>query len=59
MFDFLKYLDVKLVPVITQLENDIKYKSGNIMIIIQTFCELMLKLVEFKETGIKVKRKTK
>ena len=57
MFDFLKYLDVKLVPVITQLENDIKYKSGNIMITIQTFCELMLKLVEFKETGIKVKRK--
>ena len=38
MFDFLKYLDVKLVPVITQLENDIKYKSGNIMITIQTFC---------------------
>ena len=57
MFDFLKYLDVKLVPVITQLENDIKYKSGNIMITIQTFCELMLKLIEFKETGIKVKRK--
>ena len=30
MFDFLKTIDIKLISVISQLENDIKYKVGDI-----------------------------
>lgn len=57
MFEFLKNIDIKLVSVITQLENDIKYKSGNTLVTIQTFCELLMKEIDYEETGIKRKRK--
>ncbi len=57
MFDFLKTIDIKLVSVISQLENDIKYKSGNTIVTIQTFCELLMKDIEYQETGIKRTRK--
>ena len=57
MFDFLKIMDIKLISVISQLENDIKYKSGNILVTIQTFCELLMKNIEYEETGHKIKRK--
>lgn len=57
MFDFLKVMDIKLISVISQLENDIKYKSGNILVTIQTFCELLMKNIEYEETGHKIKRK--
>ena len=57
MFDFLKTIDIKLVSVISQLENDIKYKSGNTIVTIQTFCELLMKDIEFEEVGVKRTRK--
>ena len=57
MFDFLKIMDIKLISVISQLENDIKYRSGNILVTIQTFCELLMKNIENEETGHKIKRK--
>ena len=57
MFDFLKTIDIKLISVISQLENDIKYKSGNTIVTIQTFCELLMKDIEFEEVGVKRTRK--
>lgn len=57
MFDFLKIIDIKLISVISQLENDIKYKSGNTIVTIQTFCELLMKDIEFEEVGVKRTRK--
>lgn len=57
MFDFLKTIDIKLISVISQLENDIKYKSGNTIVTIQTFCELLMKDIEYEETGVKHTRK--
>ena len=57
MFDFLKTIDIKLISVISQLENDIKYKSGNTIVTIQTFCELLMKDIEYEETGVKRTRK--
>lgn len=57
MFDFLKTIDIKLISVISQLENDIKYKNGNTIVTIQTFCELLMKDIEYEETGVKRTRK--
>ena len=50
MFDFLKHLDIKLISVISQLENDIKSKSGNTIVTVQPFCEILLTFTKFKET---------
>lgn len=57
MFDFLKNIDIKLVSIISQLENDMKYKSGNTLVTIQTYCELLMKQIEYEETGYKRRRK--